>query len=439
MYESFTFGNINESEKDFLLDKIYEKQANLFIEETDSLCHENDSSVFDSILECVDNSKFEDAKLIVFESANDGLIVESIKQLILDYIAEAESDYYKHSYRKDLAGREKGISDSDENTLPNKKYKKNKDGSYKNPEKVRRAEIKYDLDDKGLKGKSTERTTATPNQNQEVITLKSPKETDMKLLKKMKEKAENGNAEDKKLYKSLFKRFCQKWNIDENSTLWVLDNKTGVDKLKKEIASLSEKKEKAEKTGNPKDKEAYRRALQITCRKYRLPPSEGNLEKLLKQVGDYVGDNALQIVARPNSTKLSFEKPAAKQKGGKKERFVSLGSDYMLIHKSPKAGLDRLGLKPSYSSTKYSGSAGFTGQYHDEGRVYFVLAKKNDSDTGMWGTGKHVYKLKDNVSGFYIDNENLDSPHLDRMDLSKLVGRAVYVKTDKPLRVELLK
>ena len=128
------------------------------------------------------------------------------------------------------------------------------------------------------------------------------------------------------------------------------------------------------------------------------------------------------------------------QKNIEKKHVLPPG--YTLIHKSPKDNLTHL--NPSKSSKLYSF---FGAQYNDTGRVYFVLIKKPKSNeelsTGGWGVGDHIYELDSKISGFYVDAENSYSRGATRaFDIEKDAKKgdfAVFVKTDKPLKVKQLK
>ena len=377
IYEMFESSKISEREKDFLIDKTFEKQLYLFFEETNYLDDEfNIDCVLDSVVESIQDNDFVTSKLIVYESFNERIIDSDLKEDIFYYIREAETDYANHMIRKKLAERYKNGGDP----LFNKKYKKNKDGTYANTEKVRRAEIKYALADKPQESKDTKRVTNAYT-NEELITIKSPKETDIRLLEYMKKKANSDDPKDHQLYEKLFKRFCQKWNIEENSTLWVRFNADFID---------------------------------------------GKGRKL-KQKG------ALGVAARKDSKEFKNDDPDGSN--NKKEKFFKLTPDYVLLHRSPKELTE---LKPAWSSNQYEkDDHKGSGQYHRTGRVYFYLKRRDEKLSGGYGKGQKIYELDANVPGFYIDSDN---KHSRNMDLIKnpedLVGKAVYVKTSIPLKVK---
>lgn len=180
----------------------------------------------------------------------------------------------------------------------------------------------------------------------------------------------------------------------------------------------------------PEEAKKYRAAFQMFCNKFGI---DKNSSLYVKYNID--GNNRIRMVEWSQSEKMDKKKLDRENK-----TEYTVPSGYCLIHKCRTPNLTQL--EPRKFSNKYigDGHAGTDGQYHPTGRIYFVLAKEDNLSTGNWGKGNCVYKLVSNISGFYIDYEQENSRSSDRYgDAKKLIGRAVYVKTDKPLKVKQIK
>ena len=181
---------------------------------------------------------------------------------------------------------------------------------------------------------------------------------------------------------------------------------------------------------DPKEAKKYRTAFNMFCNKYGIKP---NSSLYIKYNPD--DSNRIKMVEWQQSKKITRNKLDLSDD----HEFI-LPPGYQLIHRTNIDGLTEL--KPHKTSNKYiqKGKAGINGQYHSTGRIYFILSKEGNTSTGGWGNnGSHVYKLISNISGFFIDYEGNNSRNLDRYaDIKKLLGKPVYVKTDKPLKVKQL-
>lgn len=335
--------------------------------------------LFENISEYVDEGDFISAKLCLFESGMSEVLSEAVFDLIYHIILEAEEDHWAHMKQKEIAAKNTG---KDLDKLPNKKYKTKKDGTLVDPEKAAKADMKYNFmghtqykDDDWRQARETD-----PVDNSEISGYK-PTPSDLKMLQYMKDRAEKGDPESIKNYKRVFKMFCVKHGIKETSSLYV--------RYSPKKLGLTEWKEGKKLTS----KEMY-------------------------------GKENLHVIPK----------------------------GYCLLHTSDANGIKEL--KPKAHSERYisDDEEKVTGQYHASGRIYFVLqkehnimqrlmGKKDQRHTGEFGGGgTHLYRLISPVSGFYIDGENGRTKGLDKnASLDKLVGKAVYVKTDKPLKVRQLK
>ena len=322
----------------------------------------------------------------------DELLVENITvteaRMLNDYIYSKTCDIEKDAYYSYIA-LESVISESEDDHETHMKLKQKaadllgKDQKnlinkkYKNDESSKRADARYSAKEKSLKQQDGKNITTwfNPDYNSLThITKTSPKESDIKLLQYMKKHSNFDNPSEVKKYKAAFKMFCTKYDIDKNSSLYVRYNPDSSSKM--EIVEWRESKKMDKK---------------------KLDPT--------------------------NETKLTIP------------------NGYCLIHKSPFKNLTEL--KPGQTSNRYigKGRGGVSGQYHATGRVYFVVCKKDDIDAGTWGGmgATCLYTPTRNISGVYVDFEGKNSRNADRYcDIKKLVGKPVYVKTDKPIKVKMI-
>lgn len=323
-----------------------------------------ESVVSNNVFDYVYLDRFDMARNLVETTFTESVINSDMKEILLSYISEKENDYKVHMLKKSIAEENLG------KTLNNKKYKTDKNGNYVNPDKTKKAELKYTAIDKGTETENKKRWTSYNGEDVESLLIKSTKESDIRLLEYMKRKSNSGSPEDIKKYKKVFKMFCVKHGIDEKSSLYVrydpnnqFKNETRIDEWK---------------TGNKIDSS--------------------------KTIGE--------------------------------SNKHALPEGYILVHRSENGGITEL--QPKKYSDKYidSGESGVSGQYHDSGRIYFVLLKDGQTMNGAWGRGSHVYKLISKISGFYYDSENDKSVGNKTLNISQMVGKSVYVKTDKPLKVK---
>ena len=303
----------------------------------------------------------------------DDYLVESPS--LLSVVTEREEDYGVHMIRKNIAEERLG------KPLKNKKYKTDKDGNYINPEKAKRAELKYSYDDKLKEGKNVAQHPNAWDYDMNTYYIKT-KESTIRLLEYMKNKAKNGKTdEDIKNYKRVFRMFCNKYNIKPDSSLYI---EYDPDDLY-----------------NPKGHKSDIRVREWkTSKKYDSKETKGV------------------------------------------ENLHVLPAGYRLVHRSPEDKLTEL--DPKRHSNRYFDEtiSGVGGQYHDTGRIYFTLVTDKDTrGSESWGGlgANHMYELTSKIRGFYIDSENRKSLGMDKYPISKLVGKAVYVKTDRPLKVKQLK
>lgn len=282
-------------------------------------------------------------------------------------IVEAEEDHPGHMKLKNNAAE-----------LLNRKPDELKNKKYKNAESGRKADLKYDYKENIQQQK---RTIRKPNaeKNHYLYRLSEDKpkpsqESDIRKIKYMRKNLDMSNPKEVQKYNAMFKSICNKYGIDENSSLYIHTYPGGKDdKRNIWFGEVPESKKIGKKELKPNDK---------------------------------------------NETEHKFTLP----------------NGYALIHTSGEDNLTEL--KPTKFSDKYSFSNGIDGRYHLTGRVYFVLVKENDINVGKFNYGKNVYKLTSNISGFYLDYEGEKMKNLDKYpDISKLVGKPVYVKSDKPLKV----
>lgn len=375
IYESADNGIITEGESNSLVEAAYEQYIDLFISECEMRYLDEIASlpIMETTDEEIDMDDYAYLKCKIYESVDNGDISQDFGEFVLDIITEAEKDHRAHMAQKKIAAKRMGVKVKD---LPNKKYDTDENGKLKNPEKARKADLKYQYKDKMLK-KTNRGVSYQGNMWNVDMKAGTAKESDIKMLEYLKKKGKEGDEESIKKYKQVFRMFCNKWGIDENSSLHVMYSPSKVFKGKMGIAEWK----------------------------------EGNAQDSKKNYGV--------------------------------EKGHALPSGYCLLHKSPVDGIKEL--KPTRTSNKYlgAGKSGINGQYRLTGRIYFTLQKdegdKTKLSTGRHATGSHFYKLADHISEFYLDSENGNSRGMDKLDISKLIGKAVYVKTEKPLKVIQLK
>lgn len=331
-----------------------------------------ESAICENVFEYLYNSDFTGAKVAVYDFFNESIIDNSFGNAILEVIQEAEEDNVVHMQQKKNVAEV--LNKNWRTEMSNKKYAKDKNGNYKNPEKAAKADMIYDYKSNIHKEGRT-KTGQNYSYNSKILNISGVKETDIKMLDYMKKHLDD-DPDNIRKYKKVFKMFCAKYNIKPDSSLYV--------------------------NYNPDTNE-----MDLTI---------WETDKKLKHAND---------------------------KSNKKELFVKHdASKYIMVHRSPVDNITEL--KPSRGSNLYikQGKGGVSGQYHDAGRVYFILTTKKDMnmDVFNFGKGNHLYQLTSPISGFYIDGENTNSRALKHaMDESQCVGKAVYVKTDKPLKVKKIK
>ena len=126
------------------------------------------------------------------------------------------------------------------------------------------------------------------------------------------------------------------------------------------------------------------------------------------------------------------------EKEGEKGRYT-LPDGYILLHKRAEDGLSEI--KPGNISSTYARTAnGAPAQIHGRGRIYCTIEKKGASYKPGWGRGTHGYMITSPVSKLHFDWEDDDNPHskVNITDPRKLIGRSVYIETDKPLKCKQL-
>lgn len=338
---------------------------------------------------------------------NDELTLENVNDLcnlVYDkYFSEAEKNHYVHNLKKNQVARSLNKKPSE---LHNKKYD--------TPEKARRADLRYKFDDAVKDGKHSsyftkmkeeeippeKRVPGGPDKiyklrDATTYDLSEVPESDIKKLKYMKKHANPSNPKEIENYRRVFKMFCNKYGINENSTLYV--------ELEPDV-----------EWGG-----------QLTEWHARKPlKSLDNKDKTKKEIND------------------------------DKEVPIKVPDGYSLIHKCRTDGLTVI--KPKLYSNKYIGQSQgnpVNGQYNMSGRVYFLLIKDTDISIDnekikkVGGSGgksaDHIYKLTTTPKNLYLDSEsfrshgNNNNPTLNNL-LAQHGSCAVYVKTSTPLPVKQL-
>lgn len=273
--------------------------------------------------------------------------------------------------------------------LPNGKFKRKKDGSYVDPEKAKKAKLKYQAADDsytssgGVKHKRNKAYGAD-----EFDTKVTP--SDKKMIEYMRKQAKNGDPESIKKYKQVYKMFCTKYGIKPDSSIHMRmygDSKNPTSKM--QVTEVESGKEMTGKDTGAKDKKS-------------LNPF-------------------------------------------KKAQSHSIPKGYMLIHTTTKDKLKEL--KPS---TNVNSAHTDAEQFHDKGRVYFYLLSEKDvkerikkaKGGGLSGYGNHIYTPAGAVSSFFVDNERGTEKQTFRdvgvKGFAASRSSAVFVKTDNPIKVKQL-
>lgn len=389
VYESFSKDLITKEECDFLVEEVYNACINSFIleSELEYLDEIADMPILESADEDIDIEDYTYAKTKIYEAAEEGEITETFAEFVLELITEAEKDHYWHMKQKKIAARRMGVKAKD---LPNKKYATNPDGTLKDPEKARKADLKYKYKDKFNKQSKTSqssvvgRYTANTWNHDNIVANAGDSRSTIKMLEYLQKKGQAGDEESIRKYKQVFSMFCRKYGLDEESSLYVAYN----------------------------PRKVFHGKLGVSEWK--------------------------QGQSRNADTNHS-------------DTGHALPSGYWLLHQSPADDIKEL--NPTRVSNHFvkKGKSGVNGQYRKEGRVYFTLQKGKGELSDMKNSyhnvvsaitgkmGKHIYKLDEPIKEFFIDSENPSSRQLDKAPIEKLVGKAVYVKTDKPLKVRKLK
>ena len=320
--------------------------------------------------------------VLTFEQANE------VNDLAYErYINEAEEDHISHMEKKKAiaSGMHKDV-----NTLHNKKYDK--------PETAKKADYKYAYDDK-------QRYIGYKKIKDELGEDKVTSVQKRPLYKK---------GEDGKLVKRTNGGIVDHYNLSEG--------------LKD---SDIKKLEYMKKHCNPQDKDElrkYQAAFNMFVSKFGIKPNSSIYVHLdPKNPNNWEGEHQ-ELVEYTKSADIASKIP----------------SNMHLVHMTNKDGLTEL--MPQMYSGKYnkSGTHQLSGRYSDEGRVYFVILNKNEKFQNISNTGKHSYELINVPSkGIYIDKEMGMTHSLDKLMLKdklgvSLNGLAVYVQTDKPLKVQQL-
>ena len=339
-------------------------------------------SPYDIMYEAI-NDKYENG-VITFEQAN-----ELNELAYVRYVIEKETDHPAHIEYKRQASERTG---KDLSNLPNKKYIKNPEKAdliYKGREKTADPTIRPVDNDPEKKGHGLIHGFNAISSHK---MKDASKDKAVKALAYMKKHCNFKNEKEARNYKTAFRIFCNKFNIPENSSLWV---------------------------------------------KY-YPPEKINFEgrefihKGEIKVGHHVDREELKLDDK--------EKPKSKNILKKlTERKVNIPKGYSLVHGTDKNGL--FNLKPTAYSSKFNGAgpAGLGGQYRAEKRVYMTLVK--DSDAKSYDSyGKHVYALNEPVKSVWVDTECFPiNTKETELNLKNLVGKPVYIKTDTPLNVKKIK
>lgn len=304
------------------------------------------------------------------------------------YITEAEEDYTNHMAKKKINANLMGKS---VNELHNKKYD--------DPEKARKAEAKYAYADstkyigyKKIKDDLGE-DKVTSIQNRPLMS----KDKYGKIVKR----TNGGIVEHYKLSEGL--------------------KQSDIKKL-----------EYMKKHCNPKNNDElknYNTAFNMFVQKFGIKPDSSVYIHLDPKNPDNWEGEGNELVEYTKSKDVSIKIP----------------SSMHLVHMSDKDGLTEL--TPQLHSTKYnkSGKHELSGRYNGvQGRVYFIVLNKNENFKDISSKNKHSYELI-NVPNekIFIDKEMGGTHALDKVLLNGTInkpisGMAVYVETDKPLKVRQL-
>lgn len=257
-----------------------------------------------------------------------------------------------------------------------------KNKKYRTVEGGKKADLQYEYRYGEQKNKRTKSSYDARHNATSYNTTGDVKESDIKKLEYLQKHSDLSNPEEAKKYKAVFNMFCSKYGIDPNSSLYI----------RYDPANFGNRIDMAEW---PQSKKITKKELQ--------PPKKKSIFK-------------------------------------EKEQKYLLPKGYVLIHRSSVDNLTEL--KPRKYSDHYlqKGSTGVGGQFHPTGRIYLVLAKDKNLETNGMGRGKYLYKVTSNISGFYLDYEGMPNHSADRYpDISTLVGKPVYVKSDVPIKVQQIK
>ena len=332
--------------------------------------------------------------LNIMESCDDSElqdVCESVEDLLIS-VMEKEEEHDSHMKYKELASQRKNIPVE---KMKNKKYEKNPekaDQYYRGREKLIQRDDDYRRKKPPVK-KKVDIDDQLYDKYFHDIEI-GEKDIAIKALSYMKSHANKKNPKEYKKYALAFKIFCRRFNIDENSSLWIKYNPGGT--------------------------------ITYNGQKIKL-------------------DDKMTIGAYTDKEKVAVEKEE-KRKLFKKELQIKLPKGYKLIHETEKVGLTVL--KPVNYSDKFisQGPGKLGGQYHSTGRVYFTLVKDSNNTSVAYGRdnvyGKHRYELVSPVDYIYVDSEhrsNYDNEDFSNINISKFVNKPVYVKTNIPLKVKAVK
>lgn len=340
-----------------------------------------------SIYESFDNNLItenEMKSLLSSVKAREDFILESYTENFIQEAEEYNDKQNEYEYQKTGKKLASFYTGKDLDKMPNKKFAKDKDGNYKNPEKAEKERVKnwikseWGSNSPNSRDKNIDYRRNDAERTSEHIAMNKISKSDFEMFKQLKKRANYGNEADKKKYKQVFKMLCTKYNIDPDSQIWAS----------------------------------------------HLDPD-----------GDFSGDiHVYKEIKKTIKNKMH-------------DKGYPTPPGYHLLHKTSKDGLTEL--KPNAHSELYTGSGGdidINGQFYPTKRIYLVLKRDSDDSMDNFGKGEHVYKVISPVKEFFIDPENSNSRHMDKMkNISKLIasagdsGLAVYVKTDKPLKVKQLR
>lgn len=311
------------------------------------------------------------------------------------YICEAEEDHLSHMKYKEKASKRSGIS---QDKMINKKYKKNPEKAdlyYKGRERLIQNDRENNNGNSYLRDKPVDKKGSgidDKNYSRFFYDIEiGDKDIATKALTYMQNHTNLENPREYKNYKIAFNIFCRRFNIPENSSLWIKFNP------------------------------GYERRTRIGH--VRVP------DKMT--IGAYEDKKPVKVSDSKDKKKMIQSK----------ESKIKLPNGYKLIHTSRENNL--LQLNPVSYSNKYisRGPGGIGGQYHSTGRIYFTLIK-NDTSKIPESYGKHMYELVSPVEYIYFDTEHLrcfDDEDMKNLDIDKLLNKPVYVKTNTPLRVKKYK